>query len=499
MAVAHRIKEGTKMFIRIVRLFILKAVLAIIILTITSITIPHTTFAGEIFSGSCGDNLTWTLDNSGTLIISGTGEMKDYNSFDEPWFFKNESISNVVIENGVTSIGNFAFGWLYNLKSIDVPPSVERIGEGAFYCCRTLPSIYISSNVRSIDRFAFYECSGITNIEVDIDNPTYDSRNDCNAIIETETNTLVCGCMNSVIPVDVLTIGEGAFSCTGLTSIEIPSSVKSIEDSAFIACSSLTHLEIPYGVESIGMNAFTGCKSLESVELPSSLVSIKPTSFSNCDCLISIKIDSDNPKYDSRDSCNAVIETAKDTLIIGCKNSVIPKSVTSIGKKAFDACLGLTSIHIPSNVKKIEIGAFSQCLCLKTIQLSEGLQSIGDLAFESCIELTKIVIPSSVTDISKNAFSDCSGLTEINVDHSNSVYDSRDNCNAIIEKESNTLITGCKNTIIPSSVIVIGDHAFYQVGLTSINIPSGVTSVGNWAFGYCKNLVNVNMPSTVKK
>ena len=175
----------------------------------------------------------------------------------------------------------------------------------------------------------------------------------------------------------------------------------------------------------------------------------------------------------------------------------IPSSVTSIGERAFMGCSGLTGIEIPSSVTSIGEKAFMGCSGLTGIKIPAGVTSIGSSAFYGCSGLTSIEIPAGVTSIGYGAFYGCSGLTSINVEAGNVVYDSRDNCNAIIEKETNTLIQGCKNTKIPSSVTEIGRYAFDGCsGLTSIEIPSSVTSIGNYAFRDCIGLKDVYYTGT---
>ena len=281
----------------------------------------------------------------------------------------------------------------------------------------------------------------------------YDSRDNCNAIIEKETNTLIQGCKNT----------------------KIPSSVTRIGNYAFFGCSGLTSMEIPSGVTIIGDRAFSGCSGLTS-----------------------INVEAGNTVYDSRDNCNAIIETKTNTLIQGCNNTKIPSSVTEIRSFAFIDCSGLTSIEIPKGVTSIEYYVFSGCSGLTSIEIPSSVTSIGYYAFSGCSGLTGIEIPSSVTNIGNSAFSGCSGLTSINVEAGNVVYDSRDNCNAIIEKETNTLIQGCKNTKIPSSVTNIGYNAFSGCsGLTSIEIPASVTSIKYAAFSGCSGLTDIEIPSSI--
>ena len=281
---------------------------------------------------------------------------------------------------------------------------------------------------------------------------------------------MIVGCKNSVIPNSVTSIGDGAFrGCSGLTELTLPSSVTSIGESAFSGCSGLTELTLPNSVTSIGNYAFSDCSGLEK-----------------------ITVDRGNKRYDSWGNCNSIIETGTNTLIVGCKNSVIPNSVRSIGDCAFYGCSGLTKLTLPNSVRSIGDGAFSGCSGLTELTLPNSVTRIGDCAFYGCSGLTELILPNSVRSIGDIAFTYCSGLEKITVESGNSCYDSRDNCNSIIDTEFNTLIVGCKNSVIPNSVTSIGYYAFYGCsGLTELTLPDSVASIGDGAFICCSGLSKI--------
>ena len=379
--------------------------------------------ASAATSGTCGDNLTWKLDN-GTLTISGTGEMKNYSgnlNQSAPWHSNIKSIKSVVIEKGVTNIGDYAFSWCNSLTSITIPNSVISIGRDAFDNCSSLTSITIPNSITSIGYGAFEACSGLTSVTIpnsltsisdsvfsrcdsltsitipnsitSIGSCTFSSCSSLTSISDSVFSR--CDSLTSItIPSSVTSIGTGTFNfCSSLTSIIIPKSITSIGQAVFSNCSSLTNITILNSVTRIEPYAFSNCSSLTNITIPNSVTFIGEDAFNNCSSLENIKVDDKNKYYSSIGG--NLYNSDKTKLIqyaIGKNDKTfnIPIGVTSIGKDAFSNCSSLTSITIPNSVTSIGFGTF-----------------------ENCSNLTSITIPNSMTSIGYKAFKDCSSLKDV--------------------------------------------------------------------------------------
>ena len=357
---------------------------------LTSITIPTsvTSIGSQAFGGCSSLPVENNLRYADTYLVEAV----------------DKTLSTYSIKEGTKWIGDYAFAGCDALTSITIPNSVTSIGDRAFRNCSSLTSVAIPNSVTSIGERAFGDCSALTSVTIG----------------------------NSVT-----SIGHYAFEyCRSLTSVIIPNSVTSIGWGAFYDCNALTSVTIGNSVTSIEESAFSRCSSLTSITIPNSVTSIGNGAFQYCSALTSIVVESGNSTYDSRENCNAIIETATNTLIAGCQNTIIPNSVTSIRKRAFNSFRSLTSITIPNSVTSIGERTFGDCSALTSVTIGNSVTSIGDAAFGGCRSLTSVTIPNSVTSIGKRAFIQCSNLT-------------------------------------------------------SVTIPNSVASIGEWAFAYCSNLKTV--------
>ena len=373
-------------------------------------------------------------------------------------------IKKVIIKNGVTSIGGYAFAGRSSITSVSIPKSVKYIDREAFRSCTGLTSITIPNSVTSIGNGAFYRCTGLTSIIIP-NSITYIG----SGVFQGCTGLTSVTIPNSVRTIDYNTYYDdylgGAFQdCTGLTSISLPNSIKTIGSYAFKGCTGLSSVSIPNSVETIHGAAFSGCTGLFSITIPSNVTNISSNPFTYCTNLTSINVDSENQYYDSRNNCNAIICKSDNTLVCGCENTIIQNSVTGIGSCAFEGCEGLTSITIPNNVTSIGDGAFENCDRLTSITIPNSVTSIGNSAFYDCESLISITISNSVTHIGWDAFLNCTALTSITIPNSvtHIGWDAFLNCTALktvtINVNKNLKIDdGCFYGCKPENFILSGE------------------------------------------
>ncbi len=417
------------------------------------------------FTVSAASGLDFKSNGDGTCLVVGIGSCKDTNlvipskspagdrvtAIGDRAFFNCSDLVSVTIPDGVTVIGRGAFCYCSGLTSVSIPTSVRVIDNDAFEACLALSSVKIPEGVQTIGGSAFRNCTALRSVTIP------------DTVKEIGENAFYrCLSLASVtIPDGVTTIGFSAFrECASLGSLTIGSGVEIIGDGAFCGCQAIKSLSIPQSVKSIGDFAFRGCQSITSLTIPENVQSIGNGAFADCAGLASISVEAGNEKYKAAGSC--LINKGTNTLVLGCKNSVIPTdgSVTAIGDYAFCGASGLRSVSIPNTVAEI-----------------------GSRAFSGCAGLTSVSIPNNVSAIGLSAFEYCSGLTSITVGSGNTAYKSAGNC--LIHKGTKTLNAGCRNSEIPSDgrVTAVAGFAFRGcTGLEEVTVPECVNTIENGAF-----------------
>ena len=547
----------------------LSILLSILMIVSTISFIPLSALADD--QGYCGDNAFYSYDSTKKkLRISGSGDMNNYLYQDPGWYEYRNEILSVEVANSVTNVGRLAFANMLNLKTVMISNSITSIDKEAFDGSPAIEQLYIGSNVTTIERDAFKSCSNLKDVYYP------GSESSWNAITKSTGNDYLAaatmhygfgttgmlganvyyvldfcagslsvtgsGNINSFdtssnksplynCPViKSVTIGNGItslgqrafFGCSNLSTISLSDSVTRIGQGSFESCG-LTSVSIPNSVTTIADRAFHSCYRLETLSIGSGVSSISSTSFDFCLSLSSITVDENNTVFDSRDNCNAIIQKSTGKLVRGCNTTKIPFGTKIIGNSAFSGSQTLPNINIPQGVTTIEYGAFWNC----------------PVAFAA-------VIPKSVTTIEENAFTFNKGLTYVyyggteaewnNITINNTYGGNDDLLNAnrtynrgyigesvafqFNESNGHVTITGIgdmydfdyldlkspfydkskyKTVDIQSGVTSVGNYAFSYSGITQVTMAETVTKIGTQAFSYCSGLYLASIPHSVTK
>lgn len=494
--------------------------------------------------GVCGDNVTYTLDNSGTLTIFGNGKMADWSStVYAPWYMQRAKIRKIIVTDGVTSIGNYAFQDCVNLETVETGNSVEKIGNNAFYNCASLSSISISDSLKFLCDYSFYNCKKLDNISLSSNIQTIG-----------EYAFYECDSIQSItIPGSVLTIGNKAFySCSNLSEFTITNGVKNIGEYAFASCSKLTSIEIPGSVQSIGKSAFEYCNNVASLTLNEGILTIGDGAFMSCNYITNLHIPAslqsigsgafaytkiefttvdEKSAYFSNDEYGVLFNKSKSTLVfypIGQTSVIytIPYTITHIADGAFWDADELRKLIISNNIRHIGESAFDSCYNLSNvcytgteaewngIEIGDNNEDLLDAEFTFNYNINntpKILYSGANGDniiwtIDENGLLTFSGKGEMYRYGNKPWQKYSEFVNSLVIEDGITSICdsafrnfdNLTNVYIGNDVYLIEEWAFNNCDkIESIIIPNSVTTMGRNVFQFCANLTNVTLSSSL--
>ena len=466
--------------------------------------------------GSCGTDAQWTINDGNVLSIQGSGTMADYSlSGNPPW--ASYSYHSVVVGNGITSIGNYAFyradslknvslplGLTYigncafrncdNLRTINIPDSVTSLGTSVFAECDELTSVHLSKKLTKLPDYTFHLCNGLISLSIpgNIKETGKYSIAECKNLtylsVESGVQKLgnyICSsdrALKSIsLPDTLLSIGDGAFSsCSALTELSLPSGITELPYGALYGCSSIKNLTVPEGVKTIGRMAIGGCISLYGVSLPSTLNSVGEEAFAGDTALRYIQVYAAGTSFDST-SFNGL----SGIIIYGVSGGSSRAFFENAGFEFREMVYGNSAVQVNSSGVLVKYSGMGGIVDLSA---NTNIKVVGESAFENSPIIEKVILPSTVTDIETKAFYGCKNLESVTLPSS-------------IKTIKDSAFYGCSkltNIAMPKSLAIIGPYAFYNCNLDSITLPSSVTSIGERAFAGCP-FESVSVPDGVTK
>ncbi len=457
--------------------------------------------AEETKSGTCGaegSSVSWVLNTkTGVLQISGAGSVADYSATATvgnnaaPWRSYADSVKSIIIKEGITEIGKNAFAGLTELKALTLPEGLSKIEENAFLHCTSLVELEIPSTVTEIGKNAFANCGAIESIIVDSANTVY--RSEANCLIQINNETVIRGSREIELPTDVKYIGEYAFSGCDVKSLTLPDSVIYIGYGAFAECNKIEEIRVPF----VG-----DCRLDEKGEPtythPSDTPDADGTRGKYRNTLWYLFGDNGTPDSLKKVTLTNSVMIGKEAFSgeEGITDIVLPKSLKVIGESAFDGCSSVKNMILPEGLEKIDASAFKDCISVTDVTLPDSVTIVGDSLFDGCVKLENVKIGKGITRLGEGSFYRCPSLSSFEVSKENTAYYAENGC--IIEKATSKLVVGCKNTVIPSNVKIIGVGAFKNcISLTKITLPAGLTEIERSAFESCTGLTEIVIPDKV--
>ncbi len=428
-------------------------------------------------SGTCGEQLTWTLDEQGVLTVQGTGNMTDYsNEKLSPW--KAQDVRKVVLGEGITGIGANAFCYCTNMTEAVLPQSLKNIGDSAFSECTSLKGIVFPKSLKRIGTNAFYKCSALTELSLPgtLESVGIRAFGD---VIELRKVTMENG---------VKGLGEFVFQgCVNLNTVSFPLSVVDVNSNIFTDCLNLANMTItgtgPIGAYAADKKAPWNRASLENVVIGDGITEIGDYAFYSMSGLQSVFIP----------GAVTVIGASAFSSCSRLKQVVISPGVTKLGKNCFYNCDGLTEVTIPGTVKTVGEQAFMNCKSLKTVTICDGVGSLLKFAFYGCDKLQNVLIPANILVLEGGIFSECPLLTQITITGKGKMPDYTGKIRA-------WAVSSVEKVTLQKGITKIGACAFYNMdGLKTVEFSENITEIGREAFAFSDGLTEIKLPDKISK